>query len=333
MTYTVPKKVFSKDSKIEEIMIFFTNGDFLTIRKNEICSASITFYDKLIKHKLEFYAVGHSGFIKLRIQSGKAKSEKRHLSNPKEYNLNRKEYIQNRLVNMGDIAFIKLFNQLNWSDCIFGDIYATLEGDYLYIRFKENDKYGAWQSDTHCVDIAPLSKELIFKMDLDFENCDGIDVYSDEIKEMNLTFDKELVWNSSGYARSVKSGVIIIKFYEYHGNRQFNIYSNKKTVKLKHLEERICGKKGTDVIDICHLYLDYHRCYEFEGEVINIPSLDEKESGPYEKEVDDYGDHDKYWEEHFEDDDEYDDYYEEPFISGYAERLDDGSIKITFNRK
>lgn len=332
MTYTVPKKVFTKDSIINGIVVFFTNGDFLTIKKNEICSATITFYDKLIKNKLRFSAVGHSGFIKLRIQSGKAKSEDRHLFNQKEYNLNRKEYIQNRLVNGGDIAFIKLFNQLNWSDCIFGDIYATLEGDYLYIRFRENEKYGAWESDTHYVDIAQISKKMIFKINLDFENCDEIDVYRDEIKEMNLTFDKELIWGSSDYVRSLKGGFIIVKFEDcYHKNRHYDVCRDKKTVKIKHLEERICGKKGTDIIDICHLYLDFYRYYNFEGEVIAISSFDEKEFEPYEKNVDDYGDYYKYWKENNYSDG--DDYYEKPFISGYAKRLDDGSIMISFSKK
>ncbi|MBQ8146163.1 MAG: hypothetical protein IJ039_05215 [Clostridia bacterium] len=323
MTYTVPKKVFTRESKIDRMEIFFSNGDYFTIRKNEICNVSITFYDRLVKKGVRYYAVGHSGFIKLRIQPGKAKMELRCLHNSKEYVKNRKQYIENRTTTESYIEFIELYNQLNWSDCIYGEIYATLEGEYLYIRFKENERYGAWESNKHCVDIAPPSKDMIFKMNVDFENCDGIDVYNSEIEEMNLEFSEELAWESDGYVRRVKGGYLKIKFDKCYQNRKVSLICDAKKG-LKHLEKRICGK-GTDVVDICHLYMEFYRCYGQWGEVLTIDSINKYEAKATELSIDDYGDYNLYYEEHIDESED-----EEAFVSGHAEKLKNGSIIIVF---
>lgn len=330
MTYTVPKRVFSKNSIIDRIKVFFSNGDYLTIRKNEICNISITFYDRLIKKGMEFHPVGQGGFIKLRIQSGKAKSESRYLHNGGEYIKNRKKYIEDRMVTDSYIESIEIYNQLNWSDRIYGDMYATLEGEYLYIRFKENERYGTWMSDSHFVDIAPPSKKLIFKINLDFENCDGIDVYSGEIKEMNLEFSDKLYWNSDGYGRCVIGGSLLIKLEDFE-SRSVQLYYNIKKPKLKHIEKRLCGRKGMEMVDICHLYLEYYRhCGEM-GERIGIDSLNVDDDTDEIPSIDDYGDHyaeNRNW-------DELDEYEYEcvPFESGYAKKLDDGSILIVFGKR
>lgn len=334
MTYTVPKRVFSKNSIIDRIVVFFSNGDYLTIRKNEVCNISITFYDRLIKKGMEFHPIGQGGFIKLRIQSGKAKGESRLLHNENEYVKNRKKYIENRMVTDSCIESVVLYNQLNWSDRIYGDIYATLEGEYLYIRFKENERYGTWESDSHYVDIAPPSKKLFFKINLDFENCDGIDVYNHEIKEMDLVFSDKLYWNSNGYGRRVIGGSLLIKLEDFR-NRNIQLYYNVKKPKLKHIERRLCGKNGIDMVDICHLYLEYYRHIGESGERIGVDSLIEDEKTETPKTIDDFGDYyaeDRNWdyedEEEYVDEDEY-----EPFESGYAKKLDDGSILIVFGKR
>ncbi len=330
MTYTVPKKVFSKNSVIQKMEIHFLNGDFVTIRKNEICNISIAFYDMLFRHKDKLYPIARNGFVKLRIQDGKAKHEKISLHNEHEYKSGRKSYIEHRCLCEEPIKFIKLYNQNNWSDNIYGDIQVVLEGYYLFLKFKPNDTLGPWESDEHFVNLAHPSKDQIFKMRLDFENCDGIDVYNSEIIDMNLAFDKRLEWISSGYTRTVRGGFIKIKLSEDFDCRYFNIFNDGKRVKLKHLERRICGN-GRDSVDICNLYLDFYCGYELSGEHICVDSI----YRTYDDRLDPYADFDSHYydsidyEDEGEDDD--DDYYE-CFESGFAQRLDDGSIKIVFGK-
>ncbi|MBQ7761298.1 MAG: hypothetical protein IJ400_04505 [Clostridia bacterium] len=328
MTYTVQKKIFNKDSVIERMEIHFLNGDFITIRKNEICNISITFYDMLLRHKNELFPIARDGFVKLKIQEGKAKNEERSLYNPDEYVANRKGYIEERCVYNDPIKFIKLYNQNNWSDIIYGDIKACMEGDNLFLRFKPHEGLGSWESNEHFVNLAHPSKNQIFKMRLDFENCDGIDVYNSEIIDMKLSFSQKLVWNSSGYTREVKGGYIKIKFENDFKNRFFSIWNNGKPVKIKHLERRICGK-DCESIDICNLYIDYYGCYELSGEHIAVNSI----YRPYEDDdLDDYDDFDAHYDS--EEDEDYDEEYYDDYLfeSGYAKKQKDGSILIVFGK-
>ena len=328
MTYTVRKKVFSKDSVINRMEIHFLNGDFFTIRKNEICNISIKFYDALLRTDDRLYPIAHSGFVKLKIQSGKAKGEARSLYDPKEYASGREEYIISRCLSE-PIKYIKLYNELNWSDIIYGSIETAQEGAYLFLKFKPNDSFGSYDSEEHYVNLAPPSINQIFKMCLDFENCDGIDVYGDEILEMNLVFREKLEWDSSGYVRSVKCGYIIIKFDEDFDCRSHSIYNNGKKVKLKHLKRRICGS-GRSVIDICNLYIDFNGC-DLNGEKISVESLNYNFSE--EKDHDDYDVFDSYYDDVDDDEDDEDSYGFDSFESGYAIALDDGSIKIIFGKR
>ena len=336
MTYTVPKKVFSKNSAISKMEIHFLNGDFVTIRKNEICNISITFYDALLRHKKQLYSVARSGFVKLKIQDGRAKWEDRSLHDEKKYNLQRKEYIERRCLCLDKIKFIILYNENGCSDLIFGDICVVEEGTYIFLKFKPNDSFGSWESTEHFVELSHPSKKQIFKMRLDFENCDGIDVYNSEILDMNLVFNKKLEWNGPGYIRSVKGGRIIIKLAKEYESRYSDIWTNGKRVTLKRIENRICGKKRESV-DICNLYLDFYGCYDLSGEHIGVDSLyktaedngldDYDEFDDYYDSLDDdsYNDNDGY-------DDDYDD-YDDVFESGFAEKLENGTIVIVFGKK
>ena len=69
------------------------------------------------------------------------------------------------------------------------------------------------------------------------------------------------------------------------------------------------------------------------GERIGVDSLIEDEETETPKTIDDYGD---YYAEYrnwdYEDEDEYEDEYV-PFESGYAKKLDDGSILIVFGKR
>lgn len=324
MTYTVRKKIFSKDSTIEKMEIHFLNGDFLTIRKNEIFNISINFYDELLRSDDKLYPIARSGFVKLKIQNGRAKWESRSLYDDKEYIASRKDYIESRCV-CDSIKFIKLYNQNNWSDIIYGDVLASHEGDYLFLRYTPHDSLGDWESENHQINLSHPLKDTIFTMRLDFENCEGVDVYRDEIVDMNLVFSSQLDWVSSGYVRRVRGGYIRIKFDDGYENRYVDVWNSGKKVKLKHIERRICGK-GCESVDICNLYLDFHGGCELKSEHITVDSLYQPSE---ESELGDYDDFDEYYDSLEANEDTYDDDF---FESGYAKKLDDGSILIIFGK-
>ena len=343
MRHTALKKKFTQDSVIQRLIIYFTNGDYLTIRHSEICKPSFDLYNRLILKDREYYAVGHSGFIKLRIQPGKAKGEERALHNHSEYVKNRKAYIENRLTSEDTIDYIEIYNELNWHDSIYGDIYATLEGEYLYLHFKENEKYGSFSSDYHYIDLEEPSIKMISSIKLDFENCDGIEVYNDEIKELNLEYEEKLVWNSSGYIRSLKQGYMIIDFNNSHKNRDVNIlsfYGNNKTT-LMNIKRRICGRE-ISYIDICNLYVYFEYNLNSKGTIINVPEIKKYVDNDANEKDSEYGELYGYHPHHYYDDYDYDDededneddeWNESYYESGYAKKLKDGSIIIIFGKK
>ena len=170
--YFYPKKKF-ESKEISKAYIFFKNGDFLEIGKNEIIDISINFYDSLVWNGRESSPVVESGFLKLRIQPQKARCESRFLYNPKEGSKDRKEYIKNRLTKEGLIDRICLFNENNWHDTLFGDCFAEQSGDYLFIKYKPNDLYGSCEGESSTVKLGVVSKSVIAKIDLDFENCES----------------------------------------------------------------------------------------------------------------------------------------------------------------
>ncbi len=332
--YTFPKNKFSEESVIERLKICFDNGDYLEIKQREILDASIDFYDSLIFGEGGAYPVARSGFIKLKIQEGNAKMPKCFLYNQKEYKSKRKQYIENRLSCEGGIKCITLYNCNNWSNTVFGDIYATCEDEFLFLRFKENEHYGTYGSENHSIKLRNISKSMIRAIDIDFENCDGFEIYGDEIVDLQFNFEGCLNWNSNGYIRCVKNGYMVIKLNpDYNDSRSENVYLCKKGKKMtRYLESRMCQRRF-DLTDICNLYITYDY-YDYRGaikETITMPTL--SRSGKWttvtnDDELDGYPPNDYYC---YEDDDEYEDNF--PYISGYAEKGSDGTIKIVFGKK
>ena len=311
--YTVKKKEYDL-KKVEKAQILLLNGDFIELSGKEMVDLDVTLYDRLVHFNNCYYPVAKSGFIKLKIVNKKPNYDDSYTYNEKEYSKNRKSYVEKVCVEEGVYA-IRLFDKLNWEDTILGNIVVKKEEDLLIFSFLEYSSLGTSNSDSHFINLKNVNKKDFRVIHLDFENCDGIDVYQNEVKEINLNFEKELEWNSSGYCRVIKSGYIRLKFdKEYDFGRKTNLYIPKgKFATFKHLEKRICGK-GEDDIDICHLYIfNYHCGYGFEKEeVISLNDLSE-------------------YPENYCEDDEYEEYI--PYISGYAQKQKDGSILITFGKK
>ncbi len=310
--YTCKKKKYDL-KEIGGAQILLLNGDFIRLSKKEILKIEVSLYDKLIHFNNCYFPVAKSGFIKLKIVDRKPKYDNSSVYNLKEYTKDRKSFIEKICAEEGVFA-IRLFDNLKWGDTIFGNILAKKENDFLILTFSESLSLGSADGENHVVNLKNVRKEDSRIIHLNFENCDGIDVYQDEIKEINLNFEKELEWNSKGYARVIKDGCIRLKFNkDYNDGRKANVCLKNNKLTLKDLEKRICGN-GEDDVDICHLYVSNNYCgYGLEKEeAISLNNLSE-----YPK--------------NYSEDDEEEIYI--PYISGYAKKEKDGSILITFGKK
>ena len=308
----VCQKVKFNAKEFFEAQIFFRNGDYFELSKGEIIEMDIQFYDTLIEGERGFCPVAKSGFIKCKIKEKTPTYSRAFVYNQKEWAKNRKEYLEQRCVNEGGIYYLRLFDHNHWHYGIYAEIVAYLENGYLILRFQENKTYGSADKEYHTVNACNLTKSVIEKIDLDFENCDGFDIYQEEIQEMNINFEKQLKWSSSCFGREIKNGFIRIKLNKELTWRHVNVYNcNEKIPNIKKLERRLCGR-GIDDCDICHLYVQYNYagyCMNHE-ECIHIEDI-----RPFE-ELPDIDEEDIY----------------PCFISGYAKREKDGSILIVFSK-
>lgn len=203
--------------------------------------------------------MGHSGYVKLKISSKKRTSPNgtAFLYDPEVYRKNRKSYIETRCAEENDVDHLILYNENNWNDMIFGDIRCHMEGDFLILQFEPNQKYGSADSDTAYIDLPDISKRDILRMDLDFENCESVTVYEDEIRDLDLTFEEQLEWDGGDFCRMVKNGVLKLKLTKDFRNRDANLYdSEQRGTTIGKITKRLCGK-GQDIHDICHLYITY----------------------------------------------------------------------------
>ena len=324
MEYSVKKREFKKEA-IEYIEMFFDNGDCIPISKTEIVDISTRLYDNLIMGKdywNSFCAVIESGFLKLKLQK-KAKGfySKSFVYNQKDYNKDRIGYIKNRLYSEGGVNCIKLFDKNNWHFTLYCQAEMALDGDILNINFVPCYKKAGYNSDTHTVLLPQISKSIISGLELDFENCEGVFLDRDEIIEMQIVLNKKLIWDAEDYVRQIKSGFLKIKLdperNEWRKNNLFDKLA-KGEKGNQQIERHLCGKKGFDLHDICHLYIEYdyagsgfykRECVEIddirsEEEFAEIAKLEEKvghEFAPY-------------------------------FLGGYAEKIDKDVILITFGK-
>ena len=309
--YTCKKKEYNL-KEIKKAQILLSNGDFIELLGKEIVDLGVTLYDRLVHFHNCYFPVAKSGVIKMKISNKKLKYDDSYTYNEKEYSKNRKSYIEKVCVEEGVYA-IRLFDELNWHDTILGNIVVKKEEEFIIFTFLEYPSLGTSNSDSHFINLKNVNKKDFKIIDLDFENCDSIAVYQDEIKEINLNFESGLDWNSDGYCRVIKNGYIRLKFNkDYHDGRKVSVYVKNNKPTIKDLEKRICGK-GEDDIDICNLYISNFYCGYGLGkeEVISLKDLSD------------------YPENYGEDDCE--DYI--PYISGYAQKQKDGSILITFGKK
>ncbi|MBD5101015.1 MAG: hypothetical protein HDT29_07220 [Clostridiales bacterium] len=318
MEYTIAKNDFNKQD-VNFLYLFFENGDYLSIDGSELIDLSFNVYDKLVRHDNGYCAVAESGYLKLKIKNhSKFINNSYFLYNSKAIEKDRKSYIENRCVNESIITKIWLFNEDNWHHVLLGNFQTQKDGEFLILKALPQPLMGEASGSTHKINLSNVKKEDVWGIDLDFENCESFLVYNSEIEEINLSFEKELTWGAQEFYRTICGGFIKLKLDKYFSHRENHLFDNEK-LKLKDFEQRLCGKKGFDVHDICHLYIKYYHagygCITTECiEIDDIKPEDEIEQLiQKEEEEEDYA----YY------------YY---FESGYSKKLKDGTILITFGK-
>ncbi len=315
--YLFPKMKYTKN-EVSFMYIFFENGDFLEIKGSEIFNFSINIYDKLIRSRKGYNPVIESGYFKLKICNKSAFTKSSHfLYNEADFRKNRKSYIENRCVNESWITEIWLFNSYSWHKVLHCESKGKMDGDFLLLEFLPQPQMGTFKNENHYVNIKNIEKEDIFKIDLDFENCESFAVYNDEIEDVNIDFEDKLEWGAGDLYRKAIGGYIKIKLNKDFALRENHLFKNKKSLKIVDFERRLCGKKGEDIHDICHLYIDfYHAGYgEVQVECVEVDDIKtDEEIKNIEKKEEQTGQ--SYY------------YYE----GGYCKKHKDGSIIIAFGK-
>ncbi len=171
----------------------------------------------------------------------------------------------------------------------------------------------------HTILLPEISKSLIRKIQLDFENCEGIDLFQSEIVDFNINLNRELDVGSDNYQRCIKDGYLKIKF-----DKGYNCYRRNCLNQMlcfgergsKQMETRLCGKKGYALHDICHLYIEYEYAGagSYRRECLYVGDVrSEEENDAIAK-----------WEK-----ENGEDFYP-CYVGGYAEKQKDDTILITF---
>jgi len=306
--YHCPKKLFSKD-EIEKTYLFFKNGDYLEIRKNELIDVQISLYDELIQTPKGFSPRGAAGTVRLRIRGGKPRHEAYALCDPEEYRKDRKAYIETRAVKDGGISHVIFFDANYWNDTVYGDLYAEMDGNDLCLRFHPGAKVPA-DSPLHTVALGSPDRKKILQLCLDFENCDEITFYGEEILDLSLRLDDELCRDSGAYTRQVVGGSIKLRpLKEYASCRHARIIGQKNP-KTKDLIKRIGGKNWEE-LDVCRLFItyDYPGYGMFTKETIEVSDLRCRKGAPPRKTFEE----------------------EEWYISGYAKAEKGGTVLLSFD--
>ena len=278
-------KVEYKKNGVRSLYLFFENGDFVEVKGSEIVNLNINTYDKLIRSHNGYNPVAESGCIKLKICNKHSFINTSHfLYNETEFKKNRKDYIENRCVSESRITEIWLFDSNNCHKTLHCEIQSKMDGEFLILNILQQPQMGSYQNSNHFINLGEVKKDDIHNIDLDFENCESFVVYNDEIKDINLVFDKKLEWGGGSLNRKIVGGYIRIKLDKDFSARQNHLFDNDKKLKITDYQKRLCGKKGEDFHDICHLYIDYYHAGYGEGQTIECIEVDEIKEGFSKKE-------------------------------------------------
>ncbi len=317
--YKIEKSVFNV-GEVEFIRVFFDNGEYIPFGRNEIAGIAVNLYDRLKIYNDDICSVGESGAIELNVgEEPSCIFDDAFVCDKKAYETDRAKYCIDRCLK-GGIDFIVLFNNRNWHKSLHGNIIAEKENGKLLLKFLPRQNFGPSKSKFQTICLNDVTADVIDRISVDFENCDECKVYDKEIKEINLELDDKLKWCTNDYGREIKSGYLRIKFRKEYGSHDSNIWWRypKKSDEIKHIKRRFCKKGLIEAHDICRLYIDYNyagfgynRREALEVTQIHDESELRRQWGLKDSESTDDAD---------------------CYFGGYARRLKDKSILITFGK-
>ncbi len=306
--YTYPKSKIIQKKDTEFLAIVFTNGDYLELHKQELTDFSPVLCDKLRVRGDKICFFGGGGQIKCNISQEHSRDDDYRLSDKKQYLQDRKTYIERRCCDDEEVDYFVICDEDHWNFALYGEITAQKVGDELVFSFAEK---GQTQSESGVMALAPLEKNQITSLELEFENCECYCILRDEIEKMQLDLSPELVWKSDDLNRNLVSGYMVLNFDSDFTNR-----GTIGEITKSQLTKRICGARGINDHDICNLYMRYDSSYRtpLMKERIYVDDVrSEAELEALEKQLDEKG--------------LYDDY-----VGGCAKRLSKGRVAIAFGK-
>ena len=131
--YKLEKKKFIVE-EIKQIYMIFDNYDYILIDGNEVKDISLNFCDYLIIEDNKICRVVESGFIKLQLSDKFRKnSYDAVVYNPKEYNVDKNQYVENRLCE-NRIKSLRVHDNNYWHDSILGNMQAEIKEGFIITR-------------------------------------------------------------------------------------------------------------------------------------------------------------------------------------------------------
>lgn len=302
-----------------EATIFFDNGDLLSLDSSEVIDVAFVTYDRLVKTDA-YCPVAAGGYARFRLAEDSPRSGRHVVYNSKKFRKGR-EAIEERLVNEGGICCVEVVDDNNWAQKVAGCFVCKKDGDTLVVEAQPLPSLGESSSDQYYVQANPVGKTSVRSIEMSFENCDWLTVYDDEITDLQLAFFDTLTNDGYGLRRRVKSGHICIKLSDFHErNLSIMAYFGKR-VTLKKIIKRICPKKGIVEHDFTRLDISFDIGTKESFWIEDIRYIDQPQT------EDDYPEEDIDATDDTDDED-----YDDDFIGGYATKLSDGTIVITFGK-
>ena len=253
--YVVKKNVIDKKN-IERIKIVFDNNDFVCVSGEDVVSLDFNFYDRLVGDERGFAPLVANGEIKLKIMHKLPWYYKPIVYNQKEYDTDYKKYIEKRCCDEQGIVKVIAYNENNFETPLLGNIYAEMDGEYLVLKYSEKSGSQPYGSKEYCVKLRDVNTSEIMSIDLCCENCDVLQVYHAEIKEVNLKLSETLC-GENVYNRLIVGGYIKVDLEE-GDERGAGLFQegNKRRNTLKDYEKIISLGK-TNLHDICDVEIIY----------------------------------------------------------------------------
>lgn len=252
------KKNFYTPKQVEFVYLFFDNGNYITLNKSEIIDFKFEFYDKMVWFDRSITPVAKSGFIKLKISKYKSsRYDSQYVNNIKEYNENRKKYIENLCCDDSGIVNIRFFDNNNWHKSVCGKFVGRIENGYLILSVEEIWNSIPTTSENFSISLNSIEKSIINKINLDFENCEDFDIFKHEIVDLKLNLNEKLDEDSGDYKRQLINGYIKVKLDPEITYRYISLARNVKYPKVKHIKGRLINGNEKTTHNICHLYIDY----------------------------------------------------------------------------